>query len=395
MKRITLLFALLILASCGVKTTRKLVASGDYDSAISKAVNGLQSNKNAKGKQDYVYLLEEAFAKAKERDLRDIAGWGWFKDANPNNLEAIFTTYQLLSERQEMIRPLLPLKLLNEKRDAIFPMEDYTEQLTNSKNALSKYLYINSVAALISNDKLRCRRAYDDLVYLNQINPGFKDVSKLIDEAQLKGTDYVIVSTKNQTNVIIPQRLNNDLLDFSTFGLNEKWTAYHSTKQKSMVYDYGIEINFRDINIAPERISEREFQKEKVIKDGVKKLLDARGREVKDSLGKPIYVDNMKTVQIAIYESTQQKAAQVTAKVDYVNLKTNQLLETFPLSSSFVFQNIFARYQGDRRACDADYLQNFDRRPVPFPTNEQLVFDCGEDLKAKLKAIISANPISN
>lgn len=102
----------------------------------------------------------------------------------------------------------------------------------------------------------------------------------------------------------------------------------------------------------------------------------------------------MKTVQIAIYESTQQKAVQVTAKVDYMNLKTNQLLQTFPISSEFIFQNVYARYKGDRRACDANYLTNFDRRPVPFPSNEQMVFDCGEDLKGKLKEIISRNSIT-
>ena len=396
MKKITLLVTLLFLTACGVKSTRKLVASGDYDSAIEKAVNGLQSNKNAKGKQEYVYLLEEAFAKAKERDLRDIAGWGWFKEPNnANNLEAIFNTFKLLHARQELIRPLLPLKLLAENRDANFPMEDYSEQITNSKNALSKYLYLNAVAALISNDKIRCRHAYDDLVYLNSINPNYKDVTKLINDAQRKGTDFVSVSTQNQTNMVIPKRLQDDLLDFSTFGLNDKWTVFHSTKQPGLTYDYGVRIDFRDIQITPERINEKEFIKEKVIKDGVKKLLDARGREVKDSLGKTIYVDNMKTIRIEIREFSQQKSVQVTAKVDYVNLKTNQLLQTFPIASEFVFKNVFASYKGDKRACENDYLSNFDRREVPFPSNEQMVYDCGEDLKSKLKEIIVRNKVVN
>jgi len=396
MKKITLLVTLLFLTACGVKSTRKLVASGDYDSAIEKAVNGLQSNKNAKGKQEYVYLLEEAFAKAKERDLRDIAGWGWFKEPNnANNLEAIFNTFKLLHARQELIRPLLPLKLLAENRDANFPMEDYSEQITNSKNALSKYLYLNAVAALISNDKIRCRHAYDDLVYLNSINPNYKDVTKLINDAQRKGTDFVSVSTQNQTNMVIPKRLQDDLLDFSTFGLNDKWTVFHSTKQPGLTYDYGVRIDFRDIQITPERINEKEFIKEKVIKDGVKKLLDARGREVKDSLGKTIYVDNMKTIRIEIREFSQQKSVQVTAKVDYVNLKTNQLLQTFPIASEFVFRNVFASYKGDKRACENDYLSNFDRREVPFPSNEQMVYDCGEDLKNKLKDVIVRNKVVN
>ena len=43
-----------------------MLSNGDYDGAIERALDGLRTNKNAKGNQDYVYLLEEAFAKAKK-----------------------------------------------------------------------------------------------------------------------------------------------------------------------------------------------------------------------------------------------------------------------------------------------------------------------------------------
>jgi hypothetical protein len=389
----TLLFttALLIVLSCGVKQTRSALTSGDYDAAVQNAVESLRNRKDAKGKQDYVYLLEEAFAKAKERDERNITAW--FKDANPNNLEKIFNTYQQLNNRQELIRPLLPLKLLKEGRNAIFPFDDYTDQIISSKNALAKHLYNNSKALLAAKDKLSFRRAYDDLAYLDQLSPGYKDVAKLMDEAQFKGTDFVSVYSKNETNMVIPVRLENDLLDFSTFGLNDKWTAYHSNRQKDISYDYGIIINFRQINISPEQVKEKEFIKEKQIKDGVKTLIDANGNVVKDSLGNPIKVDNFKTIRVNIYEFRQFKSAQVTAKVDYIDFKTNQLIDTFPLGSEFVFEHIYSKYTGDRRACDDNYLAYFDRRAVPFPTNEQMVYDSGEDLKLKLKDIINRHKI--
>ena len=390
MKKITSVLALfLIVTSCGVKQTRALLTSGDYDAAIRNAVDGLRGNKNAKGKQDYVYMLEEAFAKVKERDLRDINSW--FKDTNPQNLEKIYNTYVQLNYRQEQIRPLLPLKLLQEGRDAQFPFDDYTDQIVSSKNALSKYLYDNSKALLLTKDKMTIRRAYDDLVYLESINPGFKDVAKLTDEAKFKGTDFVNVYFKNETNMVIPVRLENDLLDFSTYGLNDKWTDYHSNRQKGIDYDYGLIVNFRQINISPEQVKEKQFDKEKLIKDGVKNLLDTNGNVVKDSLGHPVKVDNMRTVRISIYEFSQIKSCQVTAKVDYINFKTNQLIETFPLASEFVFSNIYSNYKGDKRACEDTYYSNFDRRVVPFPSNEQMVFDTGKDLKAKLKDIISRN----
>ncbi len=390
MKKITSLLALfLIIFACGVKQTRNMLASGDYDSAIDNSVDGLRSNKNSKGKQDYVYLLEEAFAKAKERDLSNISSW--FKDANPQNLEKIYETYVQLNRRQEMIRPLLPLKLLKEGRDAIFPFDDYTDQIVSSKNALSKYLYDNSKALLANKDKAVIRRAYDDLVYLESISPGFKDVAKLTDEARFKGTDFVNVYTKNETSMVIPVRLQDDLLDFSTYGLNDKWTVYHSNRQNGIDYDYGLIVNFRQINISPEQIKEKQFQKERQIKAEVKNLLDSNGDIVRDSLGNPIKVDLMKTVRITIYEYSQIKACQVTAKVDYINFRNNQLIETFPLASEFVFSNMYAKYRGDKRACDAAYYPNFDRRAVPFPSNEQMVFDTGNDLKEKLKDIIVRN----
>ena len=72
MKKITLLFLLLLIVSCGVKQTQSMLSNGDYDGAINRALEGLRTNKNSKGNQDYVYLLEEAFAKAKQRDLESL-----------------------------------------------------------------------------------------------------------------------------------------------------------------------------------------------------------------------------------------------------------------------------------------------------------------------------------
>ncbi|MDQ7960702.1 hypothetical protein [Flavobacterium lindanitolerans] len=391
MKKVTLLFLVFALASCGVKQTTNMLTSGDYDGAIDNAVNSLRTNKDKKGKQDYIYLLEEAFAKAKERDLRDIQFLA--KDANPRNLERIYTTYVQLNNRQEKIRPLLPLRLMKENRNAIFPFDDYTDQIVNSKNALSKYLYDNAKALLLTKDKMTSRRAYDDLLYLDQINPGFKDVRKLMEEAQFKGTDFVNVYMRNETNMVIPIRLQNDLLDFSTNGLNDKWTVYHSSKQKGVNYDFEIVVNFRQINISPEQVKEKQFIKEKQIKDGVKNLTDSRGNVVKDSLGNVIKVDKFKTIKVDIYEFTQFKAAQVTAKVDYIDYKSGQLLQTFPLTSEFIFENIYSTYRGDRRAADESYYTYFNQKAVPFPSNEQMIYDTGEDLKVKLKNIISRNSI--
>lgn len=392
-KRSLLLFTLLLLISCGVKQTQSLLSSGNYDEVINNSISNLRSNKDKKGNQDYVYLLEEAFAKAKERDLNTINLLE--KESNPANFEKIYNTYISLNERQEKIKPLLPLKLLNEGRNAVFPFENYNDPIVESKNNLSGYLYANAKSLLSTYDKMNFRKAYDDLNYLNQLNSNYKNVMDLMNEAQFKGTDYVIVDTKNQTNMVIPNRLLNDLLDFNTYGLNSKWTVFHANKQKGINYDYTMIINFREILISPEQIKEKEFIKEREIKDGQKTLLDANGKEILDSAGKVVLVDNLKKVSVRIYEIRQFKSSLVTAKVDYIDFRNNQIIQSFPLSSEFIFENTYATYKGDKRASDDNYYSNFDRRAVPFPSNEQMIYDTGENLKLKLKEIINRNKFRN
>lgn len=390
MKKITFIIAFFILfTSCGVKQTKNNLSSGNYDAAIDIAVSSLRSNKDKKGKQDYIYLLEEAFAKAKERDLNTISFLS--KENNPSNLEKIYNTYLALNDRQEKIKPLLPLKLINEGRNAIFPFDNYDESIINSKNSLSNFLYSNAKALMLTKNKMNYRRVYDDLAYLDKINPNYKDVAKIMDEAQLKGTDFVIVYTKNETNMVIPTQLQNDLLDFKSYKLNDKWTVYHSTKQKGTYYDYGMLINFRSIQISPEQIKEREFIKERQVVDGQKKQLDANGRVVLDRQGKPVMVDNLVNASVRIYEIRQFKSCQITAKVDYIDNKNNQSIESFPITSEYVFENIYSTYKGDRRAADDNYFTYFDKKVVPFPSSEQMVYDTGEDLKAKINAVITRN----
>ncbi|MFH6936438.1 hypothetical protein [Flavobacterium sp. FlaQc-30] len=391
MQKTTLLFSIffLILSSCGVKTTQALISDGNYDGAIDRAVEALRTKKDSKGKQDYVYLLEEAFAKAKERDLRDLDLM--IKEATPTNAERVYNTYLQLNNRQEKIRPLLPLPLLKQGKNASFTFDNYSNQIISSKIALTRYLYENALTLLKSNNKLDYRKAYDDLTYLENISPNYKNAKKLMEDALFKGTDFVDVYAKNQTNMVIPKMLQDDLLDFKTYGLNDKWTVYHSARQKNVTYDYSLIINFRQINISPEQMKEKEFIKERQIKDGMKTLLDSRGRPVKDSLGKEIKVDNYRMLRANVYEFRQFKSCQVTAVVDYVDVRTNQLLQSFPVTSEYFFENIYSTYKGDRNACDDNYISYFTKRAVPFPNNEQMVYDTGEDLKAKIKDIIIRN----
>ncbi|NNE02194.1 MAG: hypothetical protein HKN52_03425, partial [Eudoraea sp.] len=327
------------------------------------------------------------FEKNAARELQNISFLE--KDGNPANLEAIYKGYSYLKNIQQRISPLLPLYIMEENRDAQFKFSNYDKAILDSKDDLSNYLYDNALSLLKNaSNKGDYRNAYEDFRYLDEINPGFGDTKEQMESAYQKGLDYVKVRMVNDTDLIIPARLEEELLNFNTFGLDDLWTQYHNNPMKDIRYDYEMQVAFRDINISPEQVSEKQLIKEKQVKDGYKYLEDENGRIVRDSLGNEIKIDNFKTVTCNFYQFTQQKSAQVTGMVRYIDLQTKQQINTYPLASEFLFQHMYANYSGDKRALDNTLVAMLNLGAVPFPSNEQMVYDAGEDLKLRLKDIV-------
>lgn len=392
MRKITLLLLItgLLYACSSKRQTESALSTGNYDRAINIALQNLRNNKARKGKQPYVIMLESAFAKAQRRDHDQIDYLK--KDGNPANLEAMYNLYIDLNTRQERIKPLLPLYIIEKGANATFNFRNYDNDIIDTKNRLSDYLYGNAKSLLTNaTNKFDYRRSYDDFAYLDRLNPGYRDIKNLMEEAHFKGTDFVHVKMTNRTDMVIPQRLEDDLLNFGTYGLNDMWTIYHNKRNTNTRYDFGMTIELRDINISPERIYEKQIIREKQVKDGWEYLLDDAGNQVVDSLGNAIKVDKFVTVRCNVLQFTQSKATQVTGQVAYHDLNQNQLIDAYPISSEFIFEHRYATYNGDQRALDDPYINMINLRAVPFPSNEQMVFDTGEDLKMKIKNILTRN----
>ncbi|MEJ2162768.1 MAG: hypothetical protein P8X60_05450 [Robiginitalea sp.] len=384
----TLLLLVVLTACGGVKKTQEALNTGNYMQAINRSVRELAENKTRKNKQSYVVLLEEAYGKFMEYELSEIDFLQ--QDGNPAHLESIFKKYTQMRDVQNRIRPLLPLPIYEQDRNARFEFKNFDQELIAVKDDLSTYLYNNATQILSqATQKWEFRKAYEDFQYLNEINPGYADTKQQMERAYQNGLDYVKVRMINDTQQIIPERLESDLLNFNTYGLNDLWTEYHTTTLEGVDYDYEMQLAFRDIVISPEQVSERQIIKERQIKDGTEYLFDDEGNVVRDSLGNRIEIDRLRTVRCNYYEFTQQKMAQVVGNVNFVDLQTRQSLNSYPLSSEFVFQHVYANYDGDQRALDNDLVARLDLAAVPFPSDEEMVYNAGEDLKARLKNILT------
>ena len=388
MKKLLLLTVFLsMLLSCGGrKQIEKQLHAGNYDTAISNALKKLENNKDKKRKQKYVVMLEDAFYKVVERDLRTISHLE--KDGNPEQYKFIYELYINLKARQEAIKPYLPLKIGNKYLNLEF--NDYETQIVEYRYKTSDYLIDRGIDLLDTNNKRNIREAYSIFEYIESINPNFEETRELMDEAHEKGIDYVLVGIENRTRQVIPAQLEYDLLDFNTYGLNQFWTVYHAKKESAINYDYAMQLQLRRILISPEELREKQLVRKRKIVDGWKYQLDENGNVAKDSLGNDIKVDKIIEVRARFSEFNQFKSTQVLADVVYTDLKSNQIINAFPIDTEYVFENRFGVYRGDKRALTKRDRRLLSQRRVLFPTDEQMVYDSGENLKYELKTIINS-----
>ena len=392
MKTITLalLSSLALLVGCNtLKETRVNLASGNYEFAIRNSVENLRKSRTKKKSLEYILLLEESYAKAVERDTRTIDRLK--RESSGEALEEVYNTYQGLNNRQEYIRPLLPLHELDTGREAQFVLVDYDQELFDSKSNLSEHLYQHAASLLRNGSKYNARVAYENFKYLERIYPNYKDSSALMSDAHYNGTDFVFIHLDNHTDYIIPRKLESDLLQIDTYKMNKPWTVYHNAQLENTDYDYELIVAVRDIQISPEQIYEKEIIKTKKIKDGFTYELDENGNVKKDAAGNDIKSDKYITVRSRIQEFTQSKSTKIVAEAEYRSYQNKQVIRSIPIFGEYNFSHHYCTHNGDRRALDDHYRGLIGKALVPFPSNEQMVYNTGENLKHRLKEIIAAN----
>lgn len=375
-----LVLAFFITACSGVKRSETNLNRGNYDSAIRLSIKKLRNTNNKKVRKEHIGILEEAFERAVARDKKRIQ---LLEEQNyPENTRDIYEGYIQLQYRQAQIENLLPLK------GASFTLTNYSDQLATAKSKYSDYLLEKGNQLLALGTILDARAAHDHYSRLKQLQPDKAMVDSLLTEAHYLGTDFVTVKIENRTEQVIPKRLEKAMLDFESYKLDNFWTEYHDAPQDNIEYTFGIILEFKQILISPDRVFEKEFDREVRVKDGWQYVLDANGNVAKDSLGNDIKVDVYKNLRAKVIVSTQDKAVQVNGNIIYRNLKETRNMQVFPIASEFEFKHIFATYEGDEGALTERDVVLARRAVVPFPSNEQMIFDTSTDLKQKFVRIL-------
>jgi len=364
-------------------STQKLINSGHYDDAINRSVKKLRKNKN---KEKQILFLKEAYEKALQRDMDRISFLK--KEGNPDNSLEIYNLYASIKERQEMIRPLLPLYAGDE--EIHFEFVNVDNEIIAWKKEAAGYLYSHAMQLLDKNDKYSARQAYDELMEAKNIFPNYRDIDQQLDRAFNMGVNWVKLTVKNSSPNLIPKEFAEEIYKTNLAGIEGKWFRFANFPELDD-YDYVVRINLNFVDVGPEQVREKEYDQSKEIIDHYEYQKDEKGNYVLDSLGKKIKIPVKKVVTCHVIETHQMKAATLKGHIEYVRLWDNKIVHSEPFDINAGFDHYSASAQGNKKALDNETLKLLQNNPLPFPADYEMIMDGARRLQSIIQHSVQKN----
>ncbi|WP_116124465.1 hypothetical protein [Lewinella sp. IMCC34183] len=383
-----LMLGTLFLTVPSCRSVDAMVESGNYERAMALAQRRItgKDKKNPK----LVAALEEAVNRANERDVNRAE---YMKRGNATDWTEVHAIYDNIRRRQDALRPLLPLYDKN-GRKAEFRFVRAEELVIEAEDRAAKQLYAEANELLENGrrvDRAAAREAYLTLETVQRYRPDYLDTHDLLQEAEALGRVYVAVRVENQSGAILPRGFEDELLRIRTSDMDDRWRIYDLQPRDEDDYDYRARLVIRDIQISPERLSERSYVDEKEIKDGEEYVLDENGNVAKDSLGNDIKQPKSVIVRAEVLEVLQQKTALVSGSMELYDLHQQRVVDSEDLTAEALFEHYASTFRGDRRALTPSSRRRIGNKPLPFPTNEELVLTAAEQLKPILQQRLVAS----
>ena len=368
------------MASISCTSIEKLVDTGQYDKAIYFSTNKLSGAKVKK--VEYVRGLETAFKKATDKDMAYIEKLK--NEGNPESWETILSVYATISNRQESIRPLLPLTDENGKK-ANFLFVNTNDLEKEAKEQTINFLYSSAKdflqEARSTKDRIPARKAYDALLRLKNYSARFMDVPQLEREARELGTTKILVNVQNYSQAVFPAGLEDEILRLGFRDLDREWQKFDAYPERNREYDLGITLILSNVQVSPGSVSEKSFSEKKEIPDGFQYLLDEKGNVRKDTAGNDIKLPKNKVIEAQILEVFQSKSAGLSGRLEVIDLHTKGVRESRDINAVAIFENRAASFKGDERALTEDTKKRLGNRPAVFPTDAILLLEAARKLR--------------
>lgn len=378
MKNILLLITISALLFACASSSKKL-EKGNYDAAMQISAKKIMKDP---GKFEEVDVFNDAYRMANNKDKAEIdrlkqvgdrANWG-----------KIYQLYNNLKRRQDLAATLPPVGIN-------YDNENYTPEIENAKNQAAMYAYDKGNELLQSGNRFDARKAHVFFLEANKYIPNYQDVNERINAAKILGTTNVYFEIKDNSGIVAPKPMMDDIQSMNVDELDEMWINYDNFVDTTKAYHYSIILSLDLIEVSPDELKETSTIEKKEVQDGFDYVLDANGNVTKDSLGNDIKIYKYKTISCTVNRYKQRKAARITANLNYFDNYTNNIIKTEPIVSDALFENQYTVAVGELDALSPETRKELNTKAVPFPPTEELLIQAGNVMKEMTKTAIVSN----
>ena len=378
--RTLLSFLIIVFLFVGCKSSSKQLEKGNYDAALQKSAKKIK--KNPSKNDDEVWVFNDAYNMARNRDNDAIARLK--KKGDPALWGEIYRYYLKLEKHQNLAISLPPVGI-------VFTEINFTPDINNAKAKAAEYAYAKGNQLLALDNRFEARKAHSRFLEVKSYENHYKDVDDKLAEAKFKGTTNVYFKIADNSQVVAPIGLIEEVQRINMDELNEKWKSYDTHADENKTYHYSIFLNLNLIDVSPEEVKENNYSESREVEDGFDYVLDANGNVKKDTLGNDIKKIQYKTIRCHVKEIHQFKTARISGTIDYLDNSNDKLLKSEPITSDTKFEHHYTIANGNLNALKPITRKKLGGDPLPFPADEPLILQAGEVLKQITKDIVVRN----
>lgn len=356
-------FLYLSILIIGCTTGKNALQKGDYDAAVSKAVDRLRSSPQNK---EAMQVLPEAFDLAIKTHLRKIDE----AKASADGLkwENIMYRYQKINQLSDEVNAC-PSCL-----NLVPNPPKYIKEFEDSRYRAAEARYLLGERSLRENNRQSAKVAYQHFVKAQSLYPSLKGVKEKIEDAYWAAVLKVVVqpaiinsNTYRLSNQYFQEQIANYLATYKGNTFVRFYSEEEAAAQKLRA-DQLVELHFDDFIVGQTYVKERI---EKLQRDSVVIGENRRGK---------IYG----TVKATYSVFEKQVSSSGLLNFAVIDLSTNKLLRNQKIAGTYVWKDYWASFRGDERALDRQQLALTRKREVIPPPPGNLFVEFTKPIYAQL-----------
>lgn len=349
------LLALLVLTIVSCATGKNALEKGNYETALDRAINRLQSNPDNKKSQD---VLIEGYRLASNYHMDYIRMLAVNND--PNKWEATYYQYKQLNSYYRQIQRcpaclalVMPKSYISEESEAARKAAEYQIELGNN--------------ALATNTIEGGRRAFKHFNFALNFDRNVPNIDSLLTDARNMGTVRVLIE---------PIPIHSRSLELTNEYFENRVIEYLDRFSQGRFVQFFTVDEAEQIDLQPDQIVSMQFD------DFVlgQTLIESKTKEVKrDSVvvgqftdDKGVKHDVYNTVKAELTINRKTLSSQGVMNFEIRDAYTNRILTNRKLPSKDVWVHEWASFNGDSRALTRDEIEMSKLKELPPPPPQTL-----------------------